>query len=242
MNNTMDNEVSRVDTSQSIGATVRIVVDTLFARIIAEEYPLDSRLPSERTLASELGVARNTVREALDVLEAQKAIHRRAGSGSFVTYQSGSLGTGKANSVAENASPLDHLAVRSILEPEMVRLAVMNMSPKMIDELSKTLSKMEAVQTEVDQFIELERRFYKQIAKGTGNPLLASCYDFSVETYHKKYQTNLRRRNLTPKQIQDYQKRYNTLFNAISSRDIVSAVEFIKLHLVEEQQIMLQTY
>ncbi len=57
----------------TIGATVQIVIDTLFARIKAEEYPTDTRLPSERTLAAELGVARNTVREALDVLEAQNA-------------------------------------------------------------------------------------------------------------------------------------------------------------------------
>ncbi|MEM9578606.1 MAG: FCD domain-containing protein [Pseudomonadota bacterium] len=238
----MDKAVSRGDTAQSIGATVQIVVDTLFARIISEEYPLDSRLPSERTLASELGVARNTVREALDVLEAQKAIHRRAGSGSFVTYQSGASGATAATSVGEDASPLDHLAVRSILEPEMVRLAVINMSPKMIDELSKTLSQMEAIQTKTDQFIELERKFYTQIAKGTGNPLLASCYESSVETYRKNFQTNLRRRKLTPKQIQDYQKRYNTLFNAVASRDIASAVEFVKLLLVEEQQLLMQPY
>ena len=39
-----------------VGATVQIVVDTLFARIKSEEYPRDTRLPSERTLAAELGV------------------------------------------------------------------------------------------------------------------------------------------------------------------------------------------
>jgi len=61
---------TQLDPDQSIGATARVVIDTLFARIKSEEYPVDTRLPSERTLASELGVARNTVREALDVLEA----------------------------------------------------------------------------------------------------------------------------------------------------------------------------
>ena len=73
--------------TQNVGATVQIVVDTLFARIRAEEYPADARLPSERTLAAELGVARNTVREALDVLESRNIVRRRQGSGSFVTYR-----------------------------------------------------------------------------------------------------------------------------------------------------------
>jgi len=41
------------DPQQPIGATVQIVIDTLFARIKAEEYPVETRLPSERTLAAE---------------------------------------------------------------------------------------------------------------------------------------------------------------------------------------------
>ena len=40
--------------------------------------------------------------------------------------------------------------------------------------------------------------------------------------------------------MQEYQKRYNALFNAIASRDVAGAVEFIKLHLVEEQKLLLQ--
>jgi len=228
--------------SQPVGATVQIVVDTLFARIKSEEYPTDTRLPSERTLAAELGVARNTVREALDVLESQNVILRRPGSGSFVTYRSTDHGQTAQGSVADETSPLDHLVVRGILEPEMVRLAVVNMTPRMVSELSETLSKIETIQTDVDAFIELEEKLYIQIAEGTGNPLLASCYQLTIETYRQSFRTKLRRRNLTPKRMQDYQKRYNTLYNAIASRDVASAVEFIKLHLVEEQKLLLQDF
>ncbi|WP_085892934.1 FadR/GntR family transcriptional regulator [Roseovarius litorisediminis] len=242
MNKKIDETATTLITGQPVGATVQIVVDTLFARIKSEEYPTDTRLPSERTLASELGVARNTVREALDVLETQKVIRRRAGSGSFVTYKSSTPSNTPENSVADDTSPLDHLVVRGILEPEMVRLAVINMTPRQITELSKTLSQIEAILTDVDEFIGFEEKIYMQIAEGTGNPLLASCYRLTIETYRQSFRTKLRRRNLTPKRIQDYQKRYNTLFNAIASRDVASAVEFIKLHLVEEQKLLLQEF
>ena len=224
----------------SIGATVQIVVDTLFARIKAEEYPRDTRLPSERTLAAELGVARNTVREALDVLEGQNVILRRAGSGSFVTYRTTPRTAMTPDSVADETSPLDHLVVRGILEPEIVRLAVVNMTPRMVADMAKTLSQIEAITTDVDAFITLEQKLYMQIAEGTGNALLASCYRLAVETYRQSFRTELRRRSLTPKRVQDYQKRYNTLYNAIASRDVAQAVEFIKLHLVEEQKLLLQ--
>jgi DNA-binding FadR family transcriptional regulator len=187
-----------------------------------------------------LGVARNTVREALDVLETHNVIRRRAGSGSFVTYRSDAPRGAPADTVADETSPLDHLVVRGILEPEIVRLAVINMTPRLVAELAGTLSQIEAIQTDVDRFIALEDTLYTQIAQGTGNPLLASCYDLALSTYRQSFRTKLRRRALTPKRMQDYQKRYNTLFNAIASRDVASAVEFITLHLVEEQQLLMQ--
>ena len=130
---------------QSIGETVRIVVDKLFVRIQSGEYPPDSRLPSERALAAELGVSRNTVREALDVLESREMVRRRQGSGSFVTFQSYRAEAPLPGSVGERTSPLDHLIVRSIIEPEMTRLAVMNMTPKDLENLAQVVAQIEAV-------------------------------------------------------------------------------------------------
>lgn len=224
----------------SIGATVQGVIDILFARISAEQYTVDERLPSERTLAAELGVARNTVREALDVLETRRVIRRRAGSGSFVTYQSQSGSNAGMSDVAANTSPLDHLVVRGILEPEMIRLAIINMTPREIEALGRTLSEIEAVRTDVATFVAKEEELYRQIAQGTGNPLLASCYELAIDACRQNFRAALLRRHLTPKRIQDYQQRYNTLFNAIASRDIEAGVEFIKLHLIEEQKLLLQ--
>ena len=223
---------------QSIGATVRVVMETLLARIRSQQYAADERLPSERTLAGELGVARNTVREALDILENHGFIRRRPGSGSFVMGQSAPEDA--AGGVAADTSPLDLLVMRGIIEPDMMRLAIINMSPRAIEGLSETLSAMEAVQTDAAQFARLEEEFHRQIAKGAGNPLLASCYDLLIQTRRQSFRSALNRRHLTPRRIQDYQRRYNTLLNAIIARDIESAVEFTKLLLIEEQKILLQ--
>ncbi|RWB67274.1 MAG: FadR family transcriptional regulator [Mesorhizobium sp.] len=222
----------------SIGATVRVVVDTLLARIRSQQYAADERLPSERTLASELGVARNTVREALDILETHGFIRRRAGSGSYVTGQTGP--DDAAGGVAAESSPLDLLVMRGIIEPEMMRLAIINMSPRAIEGLGEILSALELVQTDAAQFARLEEEFHRQVARGAGNPLLASCYDLLIQARRQGFRAALNRRHLTPRRIQDYQRRYNTLLNAIIARDIESAVEFAKLLLIEEQKLLLQ--
>ncbi len=240
MSTAHDPRTSQIIATHSVGATVQVVIDSLFARIKSGEYPVDTRLPSERGLASELGVARNTVREALDVLESRRVIRRRAGSGSFVTYRATPPATVGFDSIAQDTSPLDHLVVRGILEPEMVRLAVINMTPREIEELGTVLSQIEAVHTDVAEFVRCEEELYRRIAQGTHNPLLASCYELTIEACRQSFRTALLRRHLTPNRIQDYQGRYNTLFNAIASRDVESAVEFIKLHLIEEQKLLLQ--
>ncbi|WGI22104.1 FCD domain-containing protein [Amylibacter sp. IMCC11727] len=229
---------SRFVSAHSIGATVQIVVDAIYSRIQNGTYVVDERLPSERTLAAELGVARNTVREALDVLETHELIRRRAGSGRFVNSET--LAASAPSEIAAQSSPLDLQVIRGILEPDMVRLAVMNMPPNDIESLGETLSKMEAIQSDADQFVRLEEEFYQKLASGTGNPLIVGCYGLVIDSCRQSFRAAHLRRYLTPARIQTYQKRYNSLFNALAARDTEAAVEFIKLHLIEEQRLMLQ--
>ncbi|MEM7074289.1 MAG: GntR family transcriptional regulator [Pseudomonadota bacterium] len=227
-------------TAPPVGATVQIVVDTLFARIKSGDYPGETRLPSERALAAELGVARNTVREALDVLETHGIIRRRAGSGSFVTWTTGPARAVTAARVAGDTSPLDHLVVRGILEPEIVRLAVVNMTPRQIDALKDGIAALEQAGQSTDAFLAGEDALLMQIAEGTGNALLASCYRLAVDTARQETHGALRRRGLTPRRIEEARKRYATLCAAITARDVAQAVEFVKLNLVEDQKLLLQ--
>lgn len=225
---------------QPMGATVQIVVDTLFARIKSGSYPAESRLPSERALAAELRVARNTVREALDVLESHGVIRRRAGAGSFVTWRAGPQPRLSAAAVAGDTSPLDHLVVRGILEPEILRLAVVNMPPRKIDEIGHLVAEFDTVGSDVDAFIALEDRLLMQIAEGTGNALLASCYRLAMDIAAQGAQSHLRRRALTPRRIEEARKRYIVLHAAMAARDVAQAVEFVKLTLLEEQNLLMQ--
>ncbi len=223
----------------AVGATVQYVIDTLSSRIVAQEYGLDERLPSERQLAQDLGVARNTVREALDQLEDRGMIRRRAGSGSFVTFDPGGA-TSSAAPVAADTGPLQLQVVRGILEPEMVRLAIISMPPRQIEALGATLSKMEAVQSDISAFVRLEEDFHRQLAEGTGNPLLIACYNLVIDARRQAFRAAMYRRHLTPTRIAAYQRSYNALFNAIAARDIEEATEFMKLSLVEDQKLLLQ--
>jgi|HubBroStandDraft_6_1064221.scaffolds.fasta_scaffold22410_7 GntR family transcriptional regulator len=59
----------------------------LEARIRAGELPPGSRLPGERGLASEYGVAIGTARKAIGLLRARGLVATRAALGSFVARE-----------------------------------------------------------------------------------------------------------------------------------------------------------
>jgi len=122
----------------------------------------------------------------------------------------------------------------------MVRLAIISMPPRQIEALGETLSKMEAVQADISAFVRLEEDFHRQLAEGTGNPLLIACYNLVIDARRQAFRAAMYRRHLTPTRIAAYQRSYNALFNAIAARDIEEATEFMKLALVEDQKLLLQ--
>ena len=62
----------------------RRIADQLRLLIDQGEFPVGSRLPAERELATQLGVSRPTVREALIALEVEGRLRIRVGSGIYV--------------------------------------------------------------------------------------------------------------------------------------------------------------
>lgn len=222
----------------SVGATVRSVFDTLTMRIVSQEYGLDERLPSERQLAQELGVARNTLREALNMIEARGMIRRHAGVGTFVVH--GPYGESVSLApIAAETGPLHLQVMRGIIEPEMVRLAIINMSPQQVEALGETLSQMKDAQIDAMAFMQLVEKFHRQIAVSTNNSLLIACYNLVIEVRHQSFRVPMYRRHLTPSRLAIYRCCYNSLFDAIVMRDIEQGCEFMELLLIEDQGLLL---
>lgn len=75
--------VTRIDSSRTIRDTV---AERIHELITTGKLGEDGRLPTERELAFQLGVSRTTVRQVLDRLEHEGAVHRRRGrsGGTFV--------------------------------------------------------------------------------------------------------------------------------------------------------------
>lgn len=63
----------------------KTVYDKLYSKIINNEYPINSKLPSEPELAKMFGVSRMTLRQALSLLQDDGLVKNIQGKGNFIT-------------------------------------------------------------------------------------------------------------------------------------------------------------
>src|ERR1700675_4323818 len=116
-----------------------IIAARLRAAILGGGYSVGDRLPPERDIARALGASRTTIRNALQLLEDDELVKRKAGSGTYVAQNA----RVESDDVAETTSPLELVEVRIAIEPKMVRLAVLNGRPRDLDRLWEVLAEFE---------------------------------------------------------------------------------------------------
>lgn len=150
------------------GRLYRQVAERLRARIAANDYPLDQRLPAERDLAAEFAVSRPTVREAIIMLELDGLVEVRNGSGAYVVSQV------PLSSIVDGWSigTIDLLEARLAIESAIAAVAAQRISPQQLLDLRTLVAAMEVEIAGGRHGYEEDRAFHVRIAEATRNPAL----------------------------------------------------------------------
>jgi len=149
------------------------IADQIRDQIIGGLVEPGQQLPSERDLASSLGVSRPTVREALIALEVAGLVEVRVGVGAFVRRRD----EASEDLPEQNASPLEIMAVRRLLEPEVAALASQSITPEGTARLSEALRWMRTEAMAGNWSSESDRMLHMTLAEACGNALLREMLD-----------------------------------------------------------------
>lgn len=90
-------------THQTTGPLYRRLFETLREAVVGGALPASSRLPATRELAQQLGVSRNTVNSAYEMLAAEGYVIARTGAGFYVVTDLPDQRVTRLNPVAERA-------------------------------------------------------------------------------------------------------------------------------------------
>jgi GntR family transcriptional repressor for pyruvate dehydrogenase complex len=207
-------------------------------RIAEGQLRPGSQLPSERQLCEDFGVARTSVREAIQGLISVGLVERR-GNRTFVTDGLRQLGLDELNMRRQRMEEL--FEVRRLIELPIVELCACRATPEQREEISALAAQFTA-DLSIQRFRELDREFHWSVARATGNALLHELYgrvldalfqseDFAKVLYAAENEA------ATARVIKLSGNHHKRIARAIRSGDVVAASAAIARHLdtVEER-------
>jgi len=159
--------------------TYELVLERIEEQIVAGNLRVGDRLPAERDLATQLGVSRSSVREAVRILQAQGVV-------------TSSVGTGPHSGTVVAALPAEaltrvlrlHLALSSFelaelfdarvtLERSSARLAARLATSDDLAQLRGLLEQMDDPSVPREQFNALDTAFHVALARASHNRLVS---------------------------------------------------------------------
>ncbi len=206
-----------------------LIARELAQAIMNGAYGNGQQLPTERQLAMNFVASRTTVRKALAVLETQKLVQRRPGSGTYVSFQSST----SENGIAERTSPLQLIEVRAVIEPQMARLAVLHASQVDLDRLQALVNDLVAAERDDDgdRYSMVDEQFHLAIASATSNPLMVWLYEqINVIRTHSLW-AEMRKKIITQENMRLYNVQHAAVVRAIQARDAAGAAETMVRHM-----------
>jgi DNA-binding FadR family transcriptional regulator len=218
----------------------RQVADQLRALIDGGEYPVGSRLPTERDLAEQLEVSRPTVREALIALEVEGRVRIRVGSGIYVTEPAALASPLPVSAIIEG--PFEVLRAREFIEGAIAEQAARVATPQDIERIDASLAAMATVQHPGEASMIHDRAFHIAVAGSLDNAVLVRVVGELFDQRLNPYFAKLAHYFENPDSWSAALVEHQAIRDAIVARDPDAARVAMRDHLVRSQERFAQSF
>lgn len=190
----------------------------LAQRIRTGQWAVGERIPSETELASEIGVGRSSVREAVRVLVRDGLLDIRRGVGTFVSETP--AGDPGFEQLLRRSRILEVLEVRRALETEAARLAAERARPEDLADVRRQLAERHARQPlDAASFVEADLDFHHAVVELAGNSVLSALFASVRPVLHEVLVEMVRN-----EPIPDTACAHDALVQALEERDPAAAI------------------
>lgn len=205
------------------------IATALKKRISSGEWIENGRMPPERDLASEFGVARNTVRRAVSFLEDDGTVVRHVGRGTFLTT------TNTASMAAvvgrmEGTSPADMMEIRQLLEPAAAVFAATNASAMELNAVREA-HKIASESQDMPTFEHWDAEFHHRIFACSRNDFLKEIHNLMRILRNQAPWFEMKKRSFSEERRSIYCSEHQTVLDALLRRDPESASQAMLAHL-----------
>lgn len=204
------------------------IIDLILDRGLEPGDPL----PTEHELCVELGVGRNTVREALKVLQAVGIIEIRHGYGMFVAQKSldalaRGLGFRSRLSLRHNGhEALELVDVRQALEAGLVGAAIDAMTDAHLAAVRETVERMEKLAEAGESITDEDQRFHRQLFEPLENGLLSNLMGVFWQVYRQLHD-HVASEGIV---LEETARQHREIYEAVAAGDRGQAAKLIESH------------
>jgi|LSQX01.3.fsa_nt_gb DNA-binding FadR family transcriptional regulator len=213
-----------------------IVTEKIESSILDGTFEDGSKLPPEEQLASQLGVGRRAVREALKILEAKGLISIQMGVGAIVQRNDLDsflkvLTHNVRSYLSINKADLEHvMKLRQIFEGAAVDELVNNPDPQKILELTEIVEKQRHAFAAGDYaaYQEWHFEFHNSIVNVLDNPVISMIYQQMLMLIRASMEKTGSQPEVTHRAIEDHQR----MVDALSSGSLSEYRDIQRIHLL----------
>lgn len=207
-------QLNTADSNQTLAQTA---YEAVLARILDGSLAAGSQV-SEGRIASDLGLSRTPLREAIGRLEGEGLMQR---SGRSVTVRPVSL-----------RDYMEVLHMRRLLECEAAGMAATSIAPETVDALRKRVVAMRSTVSSAEHW-ELDDDLHDSIARATGSTLLTK----TVADLRRR--TRMFGRDRIPGRFEGGRVEHLRILDALAARDRDEAMEAMAEHLENAKNAIL---
>ncbi|GII32971.1 FadR/GntR family transcriptional regulator [Planotetraspora mira] len=223
---------------------IEATIEKIKQMLVDGELLPGQKLPVEKDLADQLGVSRNTLREAVRALTTMRVLQTRQGDGTYVTSLSPGLLLDGLSFVADlhlDAEARHFLHVRRLLEPEATALAATRVSEPDLARLDDLLSRAEhlADRSPVDHdgLVDIDHAFHSLITSLCGNAVLAAVIEnMSGRTVRARVWRGM----TDPGAVQRTLREHRLIYQALRAGDTERARLHSAVHIVGVEDALLE--
>jgi GntR family transcriptional repressor for pyruvate dehydrogenase complex len=210
---------------------------TLKQQLDAGAWAPDERLPTEQALATQYGVSRTVVREAVSRLRAAGRLVARQGSGVFVAPSHAARALDFDPQVLTDLDGvLQVVEVRGALEGEIAALAALRATPLQRQAIAVALQRIDDAVAGGGDGVAEDMGFHRAVADASGNPQFARLLTY-LEQYLRDAM-HVTRGNEAQRQdfAEAVRREHRALADAIHRRDAEAARTAARTHMTQAEQ------
>jgi len=213
-----------------------IIADYIVDQIRGNEYHAGMKLPSERTIAEQLGVSRPSVREAISALQIVGILESRPGDGTYFSERIGfeDLGHQAIQVLETSDSPMELLQARKALEIGTTRMVIKIADKTDIEKIQEAWQNKltEGLKGNYDGYLDHASEFHMAIARAARNSVIERMTENLMQATQQPLWLSMRRTYYAgdSSRLKEMLKVHDRIVKAIRQRKTEQAIEAIEEH------------